>query len=120
MLGYKSYNSNRGGSASTAVAADNGIIISSGYSYADEEYLNWDFGFVCYMPQNIVIDNFKYHTRFKNVYVYNNIGDNAFGTDISNPYILTKSITYKNMDPLKTVANTQCYKLNSVPVKVEE
>ena len=91
-------------------------------------FLKWDFGYTCYMPQNVVIDNFSVMTE-ATVYLYQSVGDNAFikpkdfvqdsdwkGKSVLlpdgstrpmteddiyyNQYQITKSVVYKNMLPL--------------------
>ena len=67
-------------------------------------YKNWDFGYRCYLPQYINIDNFTIgsddkKTKVKAVHVFNDIPDAAFSEDIKNgSYKITQKITYKNMD----------------------
>lgn len=126
-------------------------VINSGFQSGKEEYkghyepgradaypyLKWDFGYTCYMPKNVVVDNFKVGEKCKaKLYLYNNIGNYAFekpadfitaeeqyhmmeiddgnenvtvekvviaDEDIYfNKYVITESITYKNMTALPT------------------
>ena len=80
-------------------------------------YWYWDFGYTCYMPRNIILDNFK--SGAKTAYVFNQLPDIVFG-DIPNQYQLTESITYRNMSPLDVCASKIDYKkLMSIPVTVE-
>ena len=101
-------------------------------------YLKWDFGYTCYMPQNVVIDNFKVANPDVKIVLYNSIDDAAFikpnnfiqpedwqnkqikltdGTyrpmtedDIYyNQYQITKSVVYKNMQPLPPCDNVSLY-----------
>ena len=64
------------------------------------------------MPRNVVLDNFK--SGIGSVYVYNNIKDAAFGTDISNTYVITESITFRNMSPLTICSSSSCTKLRGI------
>ena len=111
LKGCSTFNSRNGGSFSDKVSSSSGVIISSGYS-TSSSYLNWDFGFTCYMPRNVVLDNFK--SGIGSVYVYNNIKDAAFGTDISNTYVITESITFRNMSPLTICSSSSCTKLRGI------
>jgi hypothetical protein len=70
------------------------------------------------MPQNVVVDNFK--SGISKVYVYNNIGNAAFGDDISNKYVITKSITFRNMKALPVCSSGNCTALRAIPVITEE
>ena len=114
-------------------------------------YLKWDFGYTCYMPQHLVIDNFMLNPNCSaQLYIYNNIIDQAFvkpddfdfakdytyeyevdgkkyigiqqvllpdGTyrDMTkfdvyyNRYVLTESIIFRNMEPLKICSNEKSY-----------
>lgn len=72
-------------------------------------YWLWDFGFTSYMPRNITIDNFTYQCEnlaafvplpdviFEKTYVE---GEPVTATTVKNPYIITESITYKNMNAI--------------------
>ena len=126
-------------------------------------YLKWDFGYTCYMPENIVVDNFKVGEKCNagSVCLFPSLGNNAFvkpldfivegeeyhmiqhtnkdgysynvRTDIAesdiyyNQYQITKSITYKNMQPLLMCpaqlladADKDYYsQVLAIPVKVE-
>lgn len=115
LKGYGAYNSNNGGSYSQSVKYSDGQLINSGYSAGDPEYLGWDFGYTCYMPKTITLDNFK--SGIPKVYVYNNILDMAFDESTPNRYMITTQITYRNMHSLATVANENtCPTLSKVPV----
>ena len=72
------------------------------------KYGEWDFGYKCYMPTQVNLDNFTagYDQKANKdpnktthtVYVFNDIGNTAFSS--SNPhggYQLCKKVTYKNM-----------------------
>ncbi|MBQ8380990.1 MAG: hypothetical protein IJY18_03765, partial [Clostridia bacterium] len=67
-----------------------------------EQYLNWDFGYACYMPINVVVDNYK-SKGTGTAYLFEDIPDYAFDSETySNAYNITQSIIYKNMTPLTT------------------
>jgi hypothetical protein len=94
-------------------------------------YLKWDFGYTCYMPQHIILDNFVFEHGKPNVLF--NVGDACFvkpedfvqesdylGKTINgrpmteddiyyNQYQITKSLTFKNMDPIPVCSNTGSY-----------
>ncbi len=117
LKGYGAYNTDKGGGYSQSVPSHytGAEIINSGYSSADAEYLDWDFGYTCYMPKTMYIDNFK--CGIKDVVVFSKILDAAFADTSSNKYVITSSITYKNMQSLKTVADEiACPVLASIPV----
>jgi hypothetical protein len=106
-------------------------------------YLKWDFGYVCHMPQYVIIDNFTF--EHGTPYVYWDIGDYCFvkPTDFVQPtdyegktingrpmtrddvyynqYQITKSITFRNMDPIPVCSNSTSYLYNTLTplVKVE-
>ena len=106
-------------------------------------YLKWDFGYVCHMPQYVIIDNFTF--EHGTPYVYWDIGDDCFvkPTDFVQPtdyegktingrpmtrddvyynqYQITKSITFRNMDPIPVCSNSTSYLYTTLTplVKVE-
>ena len=106
-------------------------------------YLKWDFGYTCYMPQHMIIDNFTFEHGSPNVFW--NVGDLCFnkpsdfvqksdyeGKTINgrpmtaddiyyNQYQITKSITFRNMDPIPVCDNQISYLYNTLTplVKVE-
>ena len=74
-------------------------IINSGFSTDREGYLDWDFGYKCYMPQHIVVENFE-SALPERTYVFNSINNAAFDESRSNCYEITKSVTFKGCEPL--------------------
>jgi hypothetical protein len=110
-LGYKTY---RG--SYTEKRHDAGMLIFySGFPHGSEEALNWDFGYTCYMPENIHIENLE--LPYPEVtYLFNSLPDVCFSDKIRRPYVKAKSITYKNMPPVKTCADDECTELLSIPV----
>ena len=130
-------------------------VISGGYSdvYKGEyqegnaaafPYLKWDFGYTCYMPQHIILDNFVFEHGKPNVLF--NVGDACFvkpddfiqetdyaGKTINgrpmteddiyyNQYQITKSLTFKNMKPIPVCSNENSYLFETLTAiaKVEE
>lgn len=63
-------------------------------------YVNWDFGFNCYMPQNIVIDNFKCDSDRINLLCYDNANAESFEAreDNLNVLVPTKRVEVKNQE----------------------
>ncbi len=120
LLGYKSYDSNQGGAFSTAIQYTGAQIVSSGYAYdsdvdAYNEYLNWDFGYTCYMPKTMLIDNFT--TKIPYVQVFSDLNDEVFSEDIANTYVITNKITFRNMHNIDITYNPTRYtKLAAIPV----
>ena len=115
LVGYKTYNSMRGDSFTNAYC-DYGYVVESGYNSTDTTYLEWDFGYTCYMPQNIYLDNFISKTA--STYVFNDLSDSAFDDAYLNTYVITKSITYKNMNPLAICKSPTNTRLLAIPVTV--
>ncbi|MBE6536559.1 MAG: hypothetical protein E7673_01260 [Ruminococcaceae bacterium] len=138
--GRKEFYSARNQSPSANGAYTDAYIISSGfatsnsgYSTADYSggYWLWDFGYTCYMPANVTIDNFTHLS--KNMYVFNNLPNTIFVktyvegvtptiNTVRYPYQITKSITQKNMPkliPNCKSTGTNYSKLREIPVKSE-
>lgn len=63
-------------------------------------WVNWNFGYPCYMPENIVIENFKSDAQRINLVVYGGKTDGAFDNseENKNPLIPTKTVTVKGVD----------------------
>jgi hypothetical protein len=95
LIGHKTYDNNYNEDPSSyASAADKIYIINPGFQSGENEhkghyatgkaadfpYLKWDFGYLCYMPQNVVVDNFQLGPKClaTKVYLYTDIGNNAF------------------------------------------
>ena len=89
-------------------------------------YLKWDFGYTCYMPQNIVIDNLTLgEGTDATLYLFNDVGDAAFvepenfvsdADDLEhlyyNQYQLPKSLVYRNMEKAIPICPKQSSYLN--------
>ncbi len=103
-----------------------GYIISPGFD-TTSKYLNWDFGYKCYLPHTVTITNFQSNTSY--LYIYNSVGDSAFSAKYPNQYQITRKITYirdttvalptfLKAGSIKTnisIAPSGCSKLNSIP-----
>lgn len=62
---------------------------------------NHDFGYVCYMPTNLIIEGLTVDNA-KNVYVFANLNSNCNSSSYTPeyPYVVTKKVTLKNFDSL--------------------
>lgn len=115
MTGYKTYRGvNRGAKFDDAI-----YVINSGFGYLNQKYLDWNFGYTCYMPRKLVIDNFKTELPGK-TFVFNDIQDVSFAEENNNTYQITEEITYNNMEPLPTCNDGSCTALNNIPIKTDE
>ena len=111
---YKTYRGNY-----TDRKHDSGtVIIYSGFPHHTEEALNWDFGYTCFMPQNVHIENMELPLP-DITYVYSPLADVCFSKNIPHGYVKTKSITFKGMKPLKICREETCTELLAIPVTVE-
>ena len=140
IQGNKSY---RGGTDSSNYGKMHTTLylIQSGYSsnykgkYVEGNasaypYLKWDFGYTCYMPQNIYVENMVVGNAAAGakLYMFNNLADAMFVKPSDfvqtgevaeelyyNQYQITKSITYKGMEPLQ-MSPSKRTQLWSIPV----
>ena len=177
LVGHKTYNGSYTENSYYGITK-NMTVISSGFQSdkneykghyepgkaSDYPYLKWDFGYTCYMPKNVVVDNFKLGEKCKGrLYLYNNIGNYAFekpadfttseeqyhimiktledGSESRekviineedvyyNQYVITESITYRNMTALdvcpiavSTSQSSKAYysKILSIPTYTDE
>ena len=130
---YTAYNTNQGGVPNTTVSSS-AIMIQSGFSTDNSgynaskpngAYWLWDFGYTCYMPRNVVIDN--YQTAAAKLYVFNNLPDDVFVKNyygegapgpysVQYPYVITESITFRNMKAVPITSSTGCTKLRAIKV----
>lgn len=108
-----------------------GYIVDSGFLSTTAKYLNWDFGYKCYLPHTMTITNFQSNTT--NLYVYNNINNMAFNASYPNQYQITEKITvirdytvelpsFLNASKVRTnitIAPSSATKLNSVPYEAK-
>ncbi len=102
------YNSNSGGKFNEAAHLSESYIFNA--TIKNEITLNqdpfiWDFGYTCYMPRNIVIENYK--SESNTTYVYNDLSDKHFdktlGLNVAGEpddyYRVTETITFKGTTP---------------------
>ena len=87
-------------------------IVNSGFDSKSERYLDWNFGYTCYMPINIVVDNFETALP-ERTFVFNSLADLAFDESKSNCYQMTKTVTFKNCNPIPICENDDCKKLKN-------
>ena len=120
-MGYNGYNTAQGQDVNEKNIRSNGYMISTGWDSAKDDYLAWDFGYTCYMPQNIVVDNFK--TGIATFHIFENIPDVAFNNPYGKSYVAPKSITIRNMPNMPAswgvVQSTGCTVLKNVPIYYE-
>ena len=115
-LALNSHNSAKGQTQSKTVR-DQVYIITSGWN-SDQIY-EWNFGYTCYMPRTLIIDNFKCNAT--SYFIYNDISNMAFDNNFDVPnYQLTEKIIMRNMlSPIDICASTGCTILRSIPVIIE-
>ena len=120
LLALQAYTSASGGSydannkLTTAYVIKANQIPSNGIYKPGTEYeqnfFTWDFGYECYMPTRIILDNFK--SNANKTYVFNNSFYNQLFIAQSNSdriYHITEEIIYRNMTsvlPLTSAPNT--------------
>lgn len=72
------------------------------------EWNDWDFGYQCFLPETVTLDNFKVEGG-KNCYVFSQV-TNAKLSEMQkskNPYVITDTIIIENeVTPLKISSNT--------------
>ena len=73
----------------------------------DGRYWYWDFGYTCYMPRNVILENYK--SASKTVYVFPNLPNDIFSEEVTNQYQITQSVTFRNMDPIALTSNPSAY-----------
>ena len=142
---HPSYNTSKGSSYKDT-QNNEAYIINSGFNVKNSgwseknifgAYWLWDFGYTCYMPQNITLDNFTSCAN-KKTYLFNDLPDIIFektyteGAEITKatvkyPYQITQNITYIGMNQFEMCKGTTkasssefgtftYQKLNSIPV----
>lgn len=122
---WQSYNSMSGGSLNKTKYEESVYLISVGYYVDSYGYFDWDFGYDSYMPPEVTVEG-GFTTNAKNVYVFNDIPDEAFYKEIvgvspvsyaQHPLIKTQKITFVNMSVIPTCANSAaCQELSNIPV----
>jgi hypothetical protein len=112
---HYAYNTGRGQEINTTPRSNAAYMISTGFTNADDEYLAHDFGYTCYMPKTITIDNFTYKSG--SFYIFPNIQDRSFNNDLGTPYQVTERIIMKNMPvKLEVVQSAACTVISNIPV----
>ena len=119
-LGFETYNTARNQKNTTLddsnrVVRDKCVIFDSGFDISNSGWLDddptgaywlWDFGYTCYMPQNITIENFTYGCR--QMSIFDELPDIIFEktydeddpsfvpteTTVRYPYQITKKVTF--------------------------
>jgi hypothetical protein len=98
-----------------ASKASTAYVINVGYKTSNtNKYWDWDFGYDCYMPQNIVVENFK--SGAAQTYLLPSFPDEVFTK--ANPLHKTESITFINMDPIPICATPNLGEMSSIPVRI--
>ncbi len=133
--GTERWNSNNGSWAvnyrpSTSTSQKQLFVINSGMSTeatctVDGKTIkmhNWDFGYKCYMPKNVVVKNFTIGSESQqDLYIYNSIGNSAFdsGANKYGGYRITESIKYTGGASLKAICpGTGSTKLLAIPITI--
>lgn len=84
-----------------------------------QNYYEWDFGYTCYMPQNVYIENFE--SGAENTYIFTDVRDEHFKKDDPRKvYQRSQKAVLKNSpDNLQMCANKDgvCSLLAAVPVE---
>lgn len=86
-------------------------IINSGFGSNNEKYLDWDFGYTCYLPRRLTVEGYEAY-RPEMTYVFNGLEDSAF---TKGGYVITESVTYIGTQPFKNCEREDCM-LAAVPV----
>lgn len=78
------------------------------FSIMSGSWTDWDFGYTCYLPENVTIDNFTIKGNATG-YIYSSFTSssaNAVKNSAKNPYQITKTVTVKNQtSPLQLTSN---------------
>lgn len=83
-----------------------------------QNYYEWDFGYTCYMPQNVYIENFE--TGAETTYIFTDVRDEHFvKADPQKAYQRTRKVVLKNSPDLKICANENgvCGLESAIPVE---
>ena len=87
---------------------------------ATQNYYTWDFGYTCYMPQTVYIENFE--SGAEKTFIFNDVRDEHFcKEDKSREYRRTKQIILKDCTremPICQNKESVCGMLAAVPVKM--
>ena len=93
---------------------DGVVIVHSGFNFEKEKFLDWNFGYTCYMPRHITVEGLSSGCPDK-TYVFNNLADVAFDESHSNAYRITESVEFKGCDPIPTCSDEGCTRLRAIP-----
>ena len=93
---------------------DGVVIVHSGFNFEKEKFLDWNFGYTCYMPRHITVEGLSSGCPDK-TYVFNNLADVAFDESHSNAYRITESVVFKGCDPIPTCSDEGCTRLRAIP-----
>ena len=117
FLAANNYNSEQGGEYDQNSTSSIAYIIKSSVTnglYAagtkfESDFYTWDFGYRCYLPKTITIDNLK--TGDTSVVIFNEILDPHFikQSETDDVYVITEKIIFKNMtdDKINKIPNCQ-------------
>ena len=86
------FRTQEGGVRNDSKRSETGYIINSGFNSSKASYLAWDFGYTCYMPKTVTIENFV--SRAGTTYVFNKLVDGAFNASNKTQYQITEKINY--------------------------
>ena len=118
------FNNNNSGAISYEKDENGNVVMENGEPKIakDGRYWYWDFGYTCYMPRNVIVDNFVAGgVKTTKIAVFNDLIDDVFG-DIPNQYQLCESVTLKNMGDNVVIcvgAIVDYTKLHSIPIYYE-
>ena len=111
------YNTEKGGTYDQNARLAKAYVIGSGVtngSYGvgtkyEASYYTWDFGYKCYMPQVITVDNLTSYAQ--SLAVFNDIDDKHFIKQSADDgiYEPTKKIIFKNMTDAEIAAIPNCF-----------
>ena len=117
LAGVNEYNSVRGTYYNPSSIVDTGIVFDVGYMNSnDNGYWDWYFGYTSYMPQNIILDNFK--SGAKQTFLFPAFDDGVF-TEAKYPLVITKQITFRNMSAIPLSPGEASLLVNRIPYTVE-
>lgn len=89
-------------------------LINSGFWHDNEKYLNWNFGYTCYMPRSIYVENLT-SALPDATFVFNEISDRAFDESYPNTYRITERVSFKNSPILPMCENEECARIMAIP-----
>ena len=102
------YHNSAKGQSQSKTSRDQVYVITSGWH--ESNLYDWDFGYTCYMPRTLTIDNFKCSAG--SCFIYNDIANAAFDSG----YQITEKIIMRNMANMDICQSTGCTALRAIPV----